>query len=193
PSFQGFREARTGDKQACFTLEIMDTKGIMPAQFEFDHLLHPSTLDVVIQTASQAMKNEARNSEATVVRGLPTLLGRPTGVENLTISARVPVNAHSKLVGFATAQVTGYRDREADIMISTPEWPETLIRVHKLGFTGLGDNTDQMIDDDQGLAFSWLEGLGDIHSEGIGVTQLSSRGVVAGAPEALRLMDAQET
>ena len=50
--------AKVGIGEGCFTITIKDTKSIMPAQFEFEHLLHPTTLDSAIQTASQAIEHE---------------------------------------------------------------------------------------------------------------------------------------
>lgn len=45
---------------------------MMPAQFEYDYLLHPSTLDVALQTTSQAIEHARMGSgtESMVVRVL---------------------------------------------------------------------------------------------------------------------------
>ena len=143
PTFQGLVSARIGHGHASFTINITDTQAIMPAQFEYEHLLHPSTLDAVIQSASQAMR---------VRKGIVTESMVPTGFESLSVSARMPKGAGAQLIGFAEAQKIGYRDHVADIVISDPLWRETMIEIHRLGFTGLGDNTDQLIDDEEAVA-----------------------------------------
>lgn len=143
PTFQGLTSARIAQGQAAFTIKITDTAAVMPAQFEYEHLLHPSTLDAAIQSASQAMRASAEKIAESMV---------PTGFELLRISANMPQGANTQLVGFAKAQKLGYRDNAATIMISEPSWSETMLEMQNLGFTGLGDNTDQMVDDDQAVA-----------------------------------------
>lgn len=143
PSFQGLTSAKIGHGQASFTIEITDTAAIMPAQFEYDHVLHPSTLDAAIQSASQAMRMSIDKVSESMV---------PTGFERLRVSAHMPKAANTKLVGFSKARRTGFRDNIATIMISEPSWEQTMLEINNLGFTGLGDNNNQIIDDDQAVA-----------------------------------------
>lgn len=143
PTFQGLTSAKIAHGQASFTITITDTAAIMPANFEYEHLLHPSTLDAAIQSASQAMRMSAKKTSESMV---------PTGFEGLLVSANMPKGPHTQLVGFSKAHKTGYRDNTATIMISNPAWEENMLEIHNLGFTGLGDNNDQLIDDDQEVA-----------------------------------------
>lgn len=50
PLFQPIKEVHIAKGTACCSLHITDTKVAMPAQFEYDHLLHPSTLDGIFQS-----------------------------------------------------------------------------------------------------------------------------------------------
>lgn len=143
PTFQGLTSAKIAQGQASFTIEITDTAATMPAQFEYGHLLHPSTLDAAIQSASQAMRMSTGKFSESMV---------PTGFERLRVSAQMPKGASTQLVGFSKARRTGYRDNTATIMISDLSWEQTMLEIHNLGFTGLGDNNDQIIDDDQAVA-----------------------------------------
>ena len=71
PTFQGLIEAQTCTGEACFTIAITDTKDKMPAKFEYEHLLHPSTLDCTLQTATLAIERKDGVTGVTmVVRGL---------------------------------------------------------------------------------------------------------------------------
>lgn len=143
PTFQGLTSAKIAHGQASFTIEITDTAAIMPAQFEYEHLLHPSTLDAAIQSASQAMRwSTGKVSESMV----------PTGFERLLVSAKMPRGAKTQLVGFSKARRTGYRDNSATIMVSDLSWEQTMLEIHNLGFTGLGDNDNHIVDDDQAVA-----------------------------------------
>lgn len=143
PTFQGLTSAKFAHGQASFTIEITDTAAIMPANFEYEHLLHPSTLDAAIQSASQAVRMSTKKSSESMV---------PTRLERLCVSAQFPTGANTQLVGFSRARKTGYRDIIATIMISDPSWEKPMLEIHNLGFTGLGDNTEQIIDDDQAVA-----------------------------------------
>lgn len=143
PTFQGLTSAKIAQGQASFTIEITDTAAIMPAQFEYEHLLHPSTLDAAIQSASQAMRMSAGKFSESMV---------PSGFERLRVSTQMPKGANTQLVGFSKAHKIGYRNNTATIMISDPSWEHTMLEIHKLGFTGLGDNNDHIVDDDQAVA-----------------------------------------
>lgn len=142
PTFQGLTSAKIAHGQASFTIEITDTAAIMPAQFEYEHLLHPSTLDAVIQSALQAMRSSTGKVSESMV---------PTGFECLRVSAEMPKGAKTQLVGFSKARRTGYRDSSATIMISDRSWEQTMLEIHNLWLTGLGDNADQIMDDEQAV------------------------------------------
>ena len=142
PTFQGLTSAKIGHGQAAFTIEITNTAAIMPVNFEYEHLLHPSTLDAAIQSASQAMRMSVSKTSESMV---------PTGFERLRVSAAMPKGANTQLVGFSKARRVGYRDNLATIVISDPTWAQTMLEIHNLGFTGLGE-TDQIMDDDQSIA-----------------------------------------
>ncbi|KAL8808019.1 MAG: hypothetical protein Q9182_000297 [Xanthomendoza sp. 2 TL-2023] len=147
PSFQGLTSAKITHGKAAFTMEITDTAATMPAGFEYGHLLHPSTLDTAFQTASLAMRVSIGKMSESMV---------PTGVERLCISSNMPTGANTQLVGFSNGLKTGYRDSKADILVSSPSWQETMLEINKLSFTSLGDNNEQLIDDDQAVALRKL-------------------------------------
>ncbi|KAL8727064.1 MAG: hypothetical protein Q9166_006307 [cf. Caloplaca sp. 2 TL-2023] len=147
PSFQGLTGAKIAYGQAAFDMEITDTAAIMPAQFEYEHLLHPATLDVGLQSSSLAMRlARGKNIESTV----------PTGIEQLRVSGQMPKGPSTPMVGFCRARKLGYRDNAATIKIGDPLWKQSLVEIHNLSFTGLGDNNDQLIDDDQAIALRKL-------------------------------------
>ncbi|RDA94859.1 hypothetical protein CP533_4211 [Ophiocordyceps camponoti-saundersi (nom. inval.)] len=49
-SFQSIVQLRSGNHEARFTIRIPDTKAYMPEQFQHEHVIHPTTLDGVLQT-----------------------------------------------------------------------------------------------------------------------------------------------
>ena len=147
PTFQGLTSAKIAHGQTSFTIEITDTAASMPADFEYEHLLHPSTLDAAFQSSFQAMRiSTGKVSESMV----------PTGFQCLRVSAQMPKGAGTQLVGFSKAHRTGYRDSVATIMISDVSWEQTMLEIHNLSFTGLGDDGNELIDDDQAASIRKL-------------------------------------
>ncbi|RDA84939.1 hypothetical protein CP532_5159 [Ophiocordyceps camponoti-leonardi (nom. inval.)] len=49
-SFQSILHLSSGDHEARFTLRVQDTRAYMPREFQHDHVIHPTTLDGVLQT-----------------------------------------------------------------------------------------------------------------------------------------------
>ena len=143
PTFQGLAGAKIAHGQASFTIKITDTAAIMPAQFEYEHLLHPSTLDAAIQSAFEAMRMSTGKASESMV---------PTGFERLRVSAQMPKGADTELFGFSKAYKIGYRDAVATIMVSDLMWEQTMLEIHNLSLTGLGDNDNELLDDDQAAA-----------------------------------------
>ncbi|KAL8653433.1 MAG: hypothetical protein Q9226_003851 [Calogaya cf. arnoldii] len=147
PTFQGLSSAKIAEGQATFTMAITDTAAIMPAQYEYEHLLHPSTLDTALQTASLAMRMSTGKVSESMV---------PTGVERMSVTADMPTGADTQLIGFSKATKTGYRESKANILVGDLSWKQTVLEIHNLSFTGLGDNNEQLIDDDQSVALRKL-------------------------------------
>src|SRR3569833_2048971 len=50
PQFRNIVRLRKGSDACCSNVQIPDTKSRMPCQFEFDHVIHPATLDAMLQT-----------------------------------------------------------------------------------------------------------------------------------------------
>ena len=56
PSFQNIRSIRAGRNRSMSTFTIADTAATMPHQHQHQHVIHPTTLDTVIQSAYTALK-----------------------------------------------------------------------------------------------------------------------------------------
>jgi acyl transferase domain-containing protein/2-polyprenyl-3-methyl-5-hydroxy-6-metoxy-1,4-benzoquinol methylase len=145
PVFQGLKSAKNCNGKATFVLEIQDTKSTMPANYEFPLILHPTTLDSAMQTALQAL--ESQNRTDTLV---------PSGFDTISIMADIPNKPSTELVGFATANWTGFNDASADISISIEGWPSTMITIGNMTLTSLGDGSNQTDNDDQELSMRKL-------------------------------------
>lgn len=128
PIFQGVQECAFDERGAWTgSVAITDTKSVMPHQYEFDHLLHPTTLDCIIQLPLGPM-SQAQDKEAAFV---------PTGIDEMFISSRLPRGAGSTLTGFGQCLIPNSREAQANIVMSDEDLSEPKIVMSGLRLTGL--------------------------------------------------------
>lgn len=70
---------RYGPECSCITIKIPNTKIVMPEEYEFEHLLHPATLDACFQAAVPEMDT---GSTETVVVSSSLSLSSPMQCDN---------------------------------------------------------------------------------------------------------------
>jgi hypothetical protein len=66
-SFQGLSDIQISARRAVVTITIPDTKALMPSTFEYDHLLHPATLDACFHGLLASGFNEYLDSKAVAI------------------------------------------------------------------------------------------------------------------------------
>ncbi|KAH8811665.1 putative polyketide synthase [Xylogone sp. PMI_703] len=59
PIFQNLEEIRVGKNKSLATVRIPDTASVMPYNYESDHIIHPATLDTILQAIYPAIPKEA--------------------------------------------------------------------------------------------------------------------------------------
>ena len=96
----------------------------MPAQFEHDHLLHPTTLDAIFQSTFVPTEG---TGEARV----------PTSFESIYVSANLPKGAGTELCGFATTHRKGFNNFISSIFISSKPTTEPMVVVRGVACTRL--------------------------------------------------------
>ncbi|OAQ57609.1 polyketide synthase [Pochonia chlamydosporia 170] len=154
--FQSLIEIRKGDRQSTCQLKIPDTKRIMPRQFEFPHVIHPATLDNIIQMVLPAAS--AIDEELTVPM-VPVSIGR------LYISADIPSEPGTILKGYASAHVTGFEEGECLAVVSDDTWQKPLVIFERIKGKRLSaDTSDALSAKDLSLRkigtfFHWKEDL----------------------------------
>ncbi|KAJ9656593.1 hypothetical protein H2198_004827 [Neophaeococcomyces mojaviensis] len=139
PAFQGLKAIKSGNNQATFVVELQDTQSIMPANFEFPFVIHPTLLDVAIQSAYQGLTHDRTNEADDAVV--------PTEFRRLSVSANIPSTAGIELVGFVDADWISPKDCTATIKLGLKDWPETVLELAGCIFTGLRDSTAEIIHD----------------------------------------------
>ncbi|KNA98806.1 hypothetical protein FOXG_03051 [Fusarium oxysporum f. sp. lycopersici 4287] len=136
-------------KGACVTkIRIPDTRSKMPAKFEYDHLIHPATLDSMFQTPF------AIESEPMV----------PSFIESIFVSAKVSSDINKEFDGYSTATRVGVRDASADISMAQSGWEQPSVIIRGLRFTGISGSSregDGFLPNNRTLCtqVSWMEDI----------------------------------
>ncbi|KAI1015613.1 hypothetical protein LB503_009786 [Fusarium chuoi] len=136
-------------KGACVTkIRIPDTRSKMPAKFEYDHLIHPATLDSMFQTPF------AIESEPMV----------PSFIESIFVSAEVSSDINKEFDGYSTVTRAVVRDARADIAMAQSGWEQPSVIVRGLHFTGISGSSregDGFLPNNRTLCtqVSWMEDI----------------------------------
>ncbi|KAK9424108.1 hypothetical protein SUNI508_03596 [Seiridium unicorne] len=124
------------DNTCTFVVCIPDTKSIMPAQFEFPHILHPATLDSVFQTAFGF--------------GSDSMVPSYVGSVYVSLYPQLPSGAGGEFVGYAKAERQGLREANVTFAMSDRSWKnptsqtiqDPLIIIKDMRFTALSTSGD---------------------------------------------------
>ncbi|KAG6367393.1 hypothetical protein INS49_001582 [Diaporthe citri] len=114
PLFQNVVSLARGQHTCISTVRIPDTKSKMPAQFEYDHLIHPATLDAMFQTVFAV-------GDETMV---------PSCIRQIYFSPAMLQGAGSEFHGYAVARRKGFREAVADIVMSDDTFSKPMVIVN---------------------------------------------------------------
>ncbi|KAI2470151.1 ketoacyl-synt-domain-containing protein [Annulohypoxylon bovei var. microspora] len=133
PLFQNISSLHKRDNTCVSVVRVPDTKSVMPANFEYPHIIHPATLDSIFQTAF-AIGNDPM---------VPSFIG------SLYLSADSPMlsNTGENLAVRTQADMSGLRDASASFVVADRSWlgnssPKNppLIVIKDMTFTALNMN-----------------------------------------------------
>lgn len=124
PLFQNITALAYNQNSCTSVVRIPDTKSKMPAQFEYDHLIHPATLDAMFQTVF------AIGDESMV----------PSCIRQVSFSAAMLKGAGAKFHGYATAHLKGFREAIADIVMSDEAFSKPMVVVNGMEFIKLASS-----------------------------------------------------
>lgn len=113
PLFQNIVSLARGEYSCTSIVRIPDTKSKMPAQFEYDHLIHPATLDTMFQTVFAV-------GDETMV---------PSCIRQISFSPAMLKGAGAEFHGYAVAQRKGFRGAVADIVMSDATFSKPMVVV----------------------------------------------------------------
>lgn len=111
PDFQGIKIVSGAEKQAVGVVEVTDTASSMRKGFAFDRLVHPATMDTLLQMGIVALASgDASNITKPYV---------PTWIEEVIIQGDMQALAGQEMEVFATAQLHGFRELHANVATLT--------------------------------------------------------------------------
>ncbi|KAF5027261.1 hypothetical protein F66182_634 [Fusarium sp. NRRL 66182] len=125
--FQNITQILRGDRACITKVRIPDTQSKMPAKFEYDHLIHPATLDSMFQTPF-AIQNDPM---------VPTL------IKSIFVSAEISRDVSKGFDGYSTAARSGVRDASAEIVMAQSGWERPSVVISGLQFTGISTSSDE--------------------------------------------------
>jgi len=119
PSFQALTYIGYGCYEAHCELTPTNTKAMQPFEYEHDHIIHPTTLDGVVQMAALTASAEAMSVGNARI---------PRFIESVYVSAKVAnYRAGQKMVGYARSKRQGRNESIGMAVVADPDWNEPLV------------------------------------------------------------------
>ncbi|KAH0524691.1 hypothetical protein TsFJ059_007167 [Trichoderma semiorbis] len=122
PLFQNITEVRKCDGHCVSRIKIPDTKAKMPCKFEYPHLLHPATLDSMIQTLL-------------AIQPSPMV---PVSIKSLFVAANLGgAESGADFTGYSSVSTTGIRNAEATIVMKQASLGQAYVIIEGLSLIAL--------------------------------------------------------
>ena len=138
PLFRNITSIKSGDQLSCTTIEIPDTRSSMPYKFEYPFLIHPSTLDNIIQTLFTARAGKDDNIKEAMV---------PTVIEYIYVAATMPREPGTKIHGTTTSRKQGFRETVGSMIMFDELCKTPQVIIQGLRCTGLNNQTGGQAND----------------------------------------------
>lgn len=106
PSFSGIEEMQIGDDIAISTVAIPDVQSVMPANHMRPHVIHPTTLDILLHS-SLPLVNQKLGAGSVM----------PVRIEDMTLSLEMGNAPGTMLSTVATLTSSHFRAAEADMVV----------------------------------------------------------------------------
>ncbi|KAL6854018.1 polyketide synthase [Trichoderma novae-zelandiae] len=122
PLFQNIAEVRTCDGHCVSRVKVPDTKSKMPCKFEYPHLLHPATLDAMIQTLL-------------AIQSVPMV---PVSLKRLFVAANLGgAESGADFTGYSSVSAAGIRNAEATVFMKQAAIDQAHIVIEGLQFAAM--------------------------------------------------------
>ena len=132
PSFQNLLSIRSGQNRSMVTFSIHKSASLMPAKFERPHLIHPITLDALLQSAYAAVPATASRAAGASI---------PRFIKSMFVSSSLTNTAGHCLQTFSALHGHDSQGYEVSIAATDENSKESasLIRIDGLYYQSLGE------------------------------------------------------
>lgn len=119
PLHQNVTECIAGAGEGHGSVTLPDTKAVMPFQFEYPHLIHPSTLDAIFHMQALGYLHSLSGEESLI----------PISVASIYVAVDVPTAPGSQLSGYSKGTQNDSGDSIGDIVLSDDQWLKPKVAV----------------------------------------------------------------
>ncbi|KAF4512783.1 hypothetical protein G6O67_000122 [Ophiocordyceps sinensis] len=138
PMFCNLTELKVGASRALAKIRVPDTKRSMPFEHESEHLVHPATLDAILQLVLPAMTRNQALKQAYM----------PTLIEQVHVSSKVARGAGRELEACVEAASVGLREVEASGVARNGPGEAPVVRMRGIRLTALASSNTASEDSD---------------------------------------------
>ena len=135
PTFMSLVHISSGDYEAHCIIEIPDTINFMPEKFEYPHVIHPVTLDGLIQMIVPAGTPAGAQLEKAKI---------PRFIESIYISNKIGAKAGERYYGYSMTKPYGFNESIGTMVASDIEWEKPLIIIEgcrAISLENIGDGS----------------------------------------------------
>lgn len=132
-TFRNLVEINKGENQSACVVRIPDVASTMPHNFIHEHLIHPCTLDAIVQTLLPTVEGPNEKMKVAAI---------PTYIERLFVSADIPSTPGDIFRTYSLAGYTGLKEAEASVYASTEGWEKPLVVFERIRATRLSAMAD---------------------------------------------------
>ena len=132
PLFRNITSIKSGEQVSCTTIEIPDTQSSMPHKFEYPFLIHPSTLDTIIQTLFTARNGKDDSIKEAMV---------PTVIEHIYVVSEMARVKGTKIHGTTVSRKQGVRETIGSMIMFDESRQTPQVIITGLRCTGLNNQT----------------------------------------------------
>ena len=132
PAFRNIVDFSAGGNKAVGVVQVPDTSVTMPCEFEFEHFLHPTTMDSFMHMMFPALcQGDTKSINDPYI---------PTFIEDIRFSADMLTKAGHKFTVAAEARFHGRREAFADIVVVDEESSTSLLHIENMKCTTLSSS-----------------------------------------------------
>lgn len=164
-TFRNLIDINKGNNQSACTVKIPDMASTMPHQYQHDHVIHPCTLDAIIQTLLPTVEGQNENLKVAAI---------PTYIEKLFVSADISSQPGTEFQTYSIAGYTGLKEAEASVFASSAGWEKPLVVFERIRATRLSAMTDVTSSSQSSSSlrriageFHWKEDISNMEKEDI--------------------------